>query len=122
MQGIEYMHSIGIVHRDIKLDNLMLDSEFNLKIIDFGLSAQMDETQMIKAENVGSAGYQSPELLDDDVDTSLARPIDIFAAGVILFSLYLEIMPFDIETANTDIDPSMKFVKEKNWDEFWETQ
>ena len=38
MQGISYMHQIGIVHRDIKLDNILLDCEKGVKICDFGVS------------------------------------------------------------------------------------
>ena len=42
MQGISYMHSIGIVHRDIKLDNILLDGQGNVKIGDFGVSRRVD--------------------------------------------------------------------------------
>ena len=42
MQGIAYMHSIGIVHRDIKLDNILLDGKGNVKIGDFGVSRRVE--------------------------------------------------------------------------------
>jgi serine/threonine protein kinase len=40
LSGIEYLHERGFVHRDIKLDNVVLDEDFNVKIIDFGLAEQ----------------------------------------------------------------------------------
>lgn len=47
MQGISYMHNIGIVHRDIKLDNILLDGQGNVKIGDFGVSRRVDQDELL---------------------------------------------------------------------------
>ena len=47
MQGMAYMHSIGVVHRDIKLDNIMLDGHGNIKIGDFGVSRRIQEDELL---------------------------------------------------------------------------
>jgi serine/threonine protein kinase len=57
-----YMHSIGEVHRDIKLDNIMLDGHGNIKIGDFGVSRRIQEDELL-FEQCGTPAYIAPEIV-----------------------------------------------------------
>ena len=77
INGLEACHNANVVHRDLKPQNLWLDFKFNLKITDFGLSK-------IIQSDVGTRGYQAPELL---LGQKYDLKCDIFSVGVILFIL-----------------------------------
>lgn len=70
LEGINYCHRKGIIHRDLKLENLLIDKEFDIKIADFGFAAfsQTDSSngndQILLTENVGTKGYKAPEIDD----------------------------------------------------------
>ena len=79
--GIEHIHSQGFAHLDLKLENLMLGSQFTLKIIDF------DQTQCLSEKEIKSAGtegYRAPEVISGRCQNFKAA--DIYSAGVILYA------------------------------------
>lgn len=61
LSAIEHMHSCGIVHRDVKPDNILIDEEANLKIIDFGLGNLYSKASRLKTP-CGSPCYAPPEV------------------------------------------------------------
>ncbi len=87
LETIIYLHSLHIIHRDIKLENILIDKDeqndrINLRLIDFGLSVTTDNIEFFKRS--GTPGYVAPEvLIADTYDTQ----IDIFSLGVILFTM-----------------------------------
>merc|ERR1712087_859650 len=116
--GIECMHNNGIIHRDIKPQNLLLDNKYNLKITDFGLS-KIDPTgnSTIKMNDwhVGTRGYQAPEiLLRRDYD----RKVDVFAMGVVLFILLGGYPPFEHAR---ETDKWYQFIATKKSKSFWKS-
>jgi serine/threonine protein kinase len=67
IEGIEYIHKNSFVHRDLKLENLLLDENFILKIADFGFAAPAegrDGSGKLKT-NLGSGAYKAPEIWTD---------------------------------------------------------
>ena len=82
---MEYLHSAGYAHRDIKPQNLLLDHNFNLKIIDFGVATLLrgwDESGVLRAR-VGTPAYMAPELLNGLEYCGVQT--DLFASGIVLF-------------------------------------
>jgi len=89
ISGLEYAHAQGVAHLDLKLENLMLGADFNLKIIDF------DQAQPVSDKAINSGGtrdYRSPEILNGKC-TNLAAA-DVYSAGVILYAFKAQEFPF----------------------------
>jgi len=102
MKGISVCHDAGIVHRDIKPQNLLMDARYQLKITDFGLSKLCKnkdaDKAVMKTHYVGTRGYQAPELLKKK---KYGKACDIFSAGVVLFILLTGYPPFE-QAVKTD--------------------
>ncbi|VDD96977.1 unnamed protein product, partial [Enterobius vermicularis] len=63
VSAIEYCHSLGVVHRDLKLENLLLDKNYNIKIVDFGFSNFYSNDNTLKTF-CGSPPYAAPEIFE----------------------------------------------------------
>lgn len=90
LEGLRYLHGMGIVHRDIKPSNLLLNSKGEVKIADFGLSKVVAGTDAPAEEgnsSIGTCAYMSPERIDPnawDGDCSYGYPGDVWSLGVVV--------------------------------------
>lgn len=97
LDGVEYCHGKGVVHRDIKCENLLMDSGYNIKISDFGFARGSMGTQgkgyVLSDTFCGSYAYASPEILR----AIPYRPqySDIWSTGVVLYATVFGRLPFD---------------------------
>jgi len=91
IDGLRYMHSKGILHRDVKLDNILLDDTGKLKICDFGVSRFTKPGQLM-TEQCGTPAYIAPEILRGQGYTGFA--VDIWSAGVVLYAMIYGSVPF----------------------------
>ena len=81
LDAIDYMHSNRIVHRDLKLENILVDDHLNLKIADFGFASQKS-IDCLKSYR-GTLTYMAPEIKEGKVYKG--TQVDLFSFGVILF-------------------------------------
>lgn len=95
LNGLEYLHQIRVIHKDIKPGNLLLNAEQTLKITDFGVAEQLDlfqDNMMCTIAN-GTPQFQPPEIAA--VDSEFDGPaVDVWAAGVTLFNCCTGAYPF----------------------------
>ena len=91
INGIAYCHSKSILHRDIKLDNILLSSNGEVKICDFGVSKVVKRGEMM-TEQCGTPAYIAPEILADRGYEGFA--VDIWSAGVVLYAMLYGVVPF----------------------------
>ena len=90
LKSIEYMNSKGVSHRDLKLENILVDNDLNLKIADFGYAAYQ-KVDLLKSYR-GTFTYMAPEIKLNLTYNGLK--VDLFSTGVILFILIRGIFPF----------------------------
>eukprot|EP00163_Fabomonas_tropica_P028817 TRINITY_DN595_c0_g1_i2.p1 TRINITY_DN595_c0_g1~~TRINITY_DN595_c0_g1_i2.p1 ORF type:complete len:875 (+),score=151.30 TRINITY_DN595_c0_g1_i2:673-3297(+) len=95
IDAIEYCHAHNVIHRDLKPENVLLDSDYRLKITDFGLSAVLSDSNTLMRTQCGSPHYAAPEVL-------LGKPydnrVDIWSIGIILYTLVIGRLPFDTDS------------------------
>ena len=104
IHGIHYMHSVGIVHRDIKLENILIDLHNNVKICDFGIGKVLPQTNndtYVLHEQCGTPMYIAPEILLSTHDKGYKPfPVDMWSSGVALYIMLSGQLPFPIENKN----------------------
>ncbi|KAF5391298.1 hypothetical protein D9757_001999 [Collybiopsis confluens] len=103
-QGVEYLHSLGLAHRDLKLDNCVMTTDNVVKLIDFGTATVFHypgKTTHTKAKGVvGSDPYLAPEVLtDDEYD---ARKTDVWSVAVIFLCMVLRRFPWKCPDVKND--------------------
>ena len=116
MLGLNACHQAGVVHRDLKTENIMITKDFTLKIADFGYSTLKigkDNNNLLDSF-LGTLSYAAPEILAKK--PYFGEAADVFSSGVILFILVTGKLPFGKATVNDD---DYRELATKELDCFW---
>ena len=113
--GIKHIHSQLIVHRDIKLENILIDMNDNVKICDFGIGIILSSENQVLHSHCGTPLYIPPEIiLSTKEEGYKGFPADIWSAGIALYIMLSGKLPFNLDEDQDDIDVYNNNVKEKN--------
>lgn len=103
LSGLEHIHESGIIHRDLKLENILISGDKQIKIADFGLATFTNETglQVINNNPIGTLEYIPLECLQGK---TFSMQSDIYSVGVILHKLLFNSFPFEAESIKKSIE------------------
>jgi len=101
VQGLIYLRRERVIHRDLKLGNLFLGADMELKVGDFGLAAKLDYDEEKKTTICGTPNYIAPEILDNH-HKGHSFQVDVWSLGVVMFTMLVGKPPFeDVDVKST---------------------
>lgn len=103
--AIAHIHARSICHRDLKLENILLGADMNVKVTDFGMAALLPEDGYLDT-SCGSPHYAAPEIIMGE--RYRGDQADIWSCGIILFVLVAGYLPFDGDELNETLDAVVK--------------
>ncbi|XP_026435801.1 serine/threonine-protein kinase HT1-like [Papaver somniferum] len=89
-RGMQYLHSQGVMHRDLKSNNLLLNDEMRVKVADFGTSCLETQCRASKG-NMGTYRWMAPEMIKEKPYT---KKVDVYSFGIVLWELTTALLPF----------------------------
>ena len=111
--GLQHIHSHNIVHRDVKLENILIDLNNTIKICDFGIGRVLSNPDDLLYDQCGTPMYMAPEILFSTQDKGYKGfPVDIWSAGIALYIMLSGTLPFSVKKEDSLNDNKNK---KKNW-------
>lgn len=104
VEGLYYLHTHGIIHRDLKLSNLLLTDARDLKIADFGLAVQLESGTAVRNTFCGTPNYIAPEIVARESHDLSA---DLWSLGVMDFTFLTGSPPFETQEIDATFPQSL---------------
>ena len=118
LDAVELCHKNGIIHSDLKLENILLSSTYELKLIDFGYSREMNGNDSRQYKWLGTVHYAAPEVhFSPEKNGYDGIKNDVFSLGIMLFILVIGFYPFSKPIL---ADPSYRLFMEEEYFLFWD--
>ncbi|GMY35194.1 serine/threonine-protein kinase STY13-like [Fagus crenata] len=117
-RGMAYVHGLGLIHRDLKSDNLLINADKSIKIADFGVARIEVQTEGMTPET-GTYRWMAPEMIQHRPYT---QKVDVYSFGIVLWELITGLLPFPNMTANvrpiipSDCLPVLSGIMTQCWD------
>lgn len=90
-RGMDYLHSLGVIHRDLKSENLVVADDLHVKITDFGLACFESEMPSM-TKDVGTYRWMAPEMISNK---RFSKKVDVYSFGIVLWELLTGRIPFE---------------------------
>ncbi|KAH9524052.1 Mitogen-activated protein kinase kinase kinase 1 [Bulinus truncatus] len=91
LEGVAYLHGIGLFHRDIKCDNVLVFDEDSIKLADFGLAKVFAEITQTNTKEIGTIRFMAPEMIKSE---KYNKQVDIWSVGCVAFNMLTGQVPF----------------------------
>ena len=118
--GIQHIHSKKIVHRDIKLENILIDLNNRIKICDFGIGIMLESEDELIYDQCGTPMYMAPEIIINSKKNGyLGYPVDIWSAGIALYIMLSGTLPFSFKynkKEKNDMNNSISLSNNNNYE------
>lgn len=92
-----FLKTKNVIHRDLKLQNLLISSLMEIKICDFGLAVQLAHPEDRRKSLCGTPNYMAPEVINANLADGHSFEVDVWALGVIMYTLLIGKPPFETD-------------------------
>jgi polo-like kinase 1 len=96
LDSVQYIHNENVIHRDLKLGNLFIDRNLNVKVGDFGLATRLEDKDEKRKTICGTPNYIAPEVIQNDkAKRGHSFEVDVWSMGVILYTILIGKPPYE---------------------------